>query len=689
MIPTLLLAAVCSLQFDAPRAYDVPSTWVAEKIEVADLDGDGNLDLVVTNEFAYIRYGSRSGRFGDAIVLPARKAVVADVDRDRQPDLVVEHDSPTGPKVALIRNLGNRRFGEPREVYGGGAEGMAAGDFTNDGAPDVLLTQRTGQPAFLLNDGRGGLELKWGAAPALGAEKNLRTGDFNGDGNLDLAADRNPGTRLFLGNGTGYLAEGPPLGEHRYLLAVADLDRDGKHEAVTMGDLSTGIAVWRGDTATETTFGKDGQPFAATAGDFNGDGWPDLAASTYFGLQVLLNDRTGRLVPAGEPLRGVTSWRAMAAGDFDRDGKEDLVVGAGTGIAILRGRGHGTFASYPEIAPVVASFIADVDGNGVDERIVVLEPGEIVVVRGDAVAERITAAGSERIPEFWDPIHRQLLTRRGDELQVHVRRANGEWTVRHTVQNVTARNAILADFTGDGVNEIAVIVTGVAPSVRVISAATGATLFQSALRAAAAHFVRSADVNGDGLTDLIAVTAGSNASWHHDYEPAADGEINVYFSTGQSFMAPLKVLDRRAFHDVQRGDFNGDGAGDLLVTDYVGDLYVVWGSNTGNITTTLVIDSSEDFPPFLAEVADIDGDGFDDFVAPQPQLILRIFTGSASGLVDRGGFFQPSSFTTADVMRMQAGKPAAILLRDEEPQQPLFYLLQPTCAPARRRGVRK
>ncbi|HYR28300.1 MAG TPA: hypothetical protein VEU30_07515 [Thermoanaerobaculia bacterium] len=59
MLTALVLAAVCTLQFDAPRAYEARSAVGAQRVEAADLDGDGFDDAVVSEQDAFLRTAGR------------------------------------------------------------------------------------------------------------------------------------------------------------------------------------------------------------------------------------------------------------------------------------------------------------------------------------------------------------------------------------------------------------------------------------------------------------------------------------------------------------------------------------------------------------------------------------------------------------------------------------------------------
>ena len=683
MIPALLLAAVCTLQFDAPRAYEAPTAFVTRDAEVADLDGDGHLDVVVDDKFAYIRYGRGGAALGDRVELPVAEATPVDVDRDRLPDLIVRYDSPTGPRIGVMRNLGDRTFAPPRELFAAGGR-MITGDFTNDGAPDVLVVREgREQPAFLLNDGRGNFELKWGAAAGVVNVREIVTGDFNGDGNLDLAAWHGFPVVLqfFHGNGSGYLPAGPTLNASRKPLVAADFDGDGADELLSTGSSSNTVTVWQGTTSTDVKVAADTGNANATTGDFNGDGAPDVALLADYAVHVLLNDGHGTLTERGW-FHTATPGPAFAAGDFDGDGNDDLIVPSGYGIAIVRSNGHGTFRSGLPRVPAVRGTPADVDGDGVDERIDVVD-GQLVIVRGGTVAERVgrRAASAWTILE-WHAASRRILASRDGVMELFVRDPNGEWR-RERTHDDDAISATLGDFDGDGVVEIAYVSRG--PAIRaIVLTPSGSTRFETQIETSWGHNVTAADMNGDRRDDLVVTRFGTLSNLPHDFEPVKNGSIDVHLSAGTTFL-PVRVVAGQALLAPQRGDFNGDGKDDLAVANYASEVVVVWG---GLLTSTVAIEAMEDWAYFDVAVGDLNDDGFDDLVATHIELDVHILTGSAAGLVKQGPFMQPAWYTTPLITRREAGKPRAILLRDLTSDAVGDFLLQPTCAYPRRRGVR-
>src|SRR5712692_2094206 len=116
-------------------------------------------------------------------------------------------------------------------------------------------------------------------------------------------------------------------------------------------------------------------PTSVAAGDFNGDGKPDVALTNQNGISILLNNGQGGFQPAVNYTVG-TNPQHVAARDFNGDGKIDLaVVNQGSGsVSILLGNGNGTFqaaASYMAGGNPRWVAIADLNGDGKPDLAVV------------------------------------------------------------------------------------------------------------------------------------------------------------------------------------------------------------------------------------------------------------------------------------------------------------------------------
>src|SRR5206468_10934677 len=113
-----------------------------------------------------------------------------------------------------------------------------------------------------------------------------------------------------------------------------------------------------------------GRPEQIAVFDFNGDGKPDLAVTSYFDgseIEILLNNGDGTFRQGQRNDTGGRS-RWIVCGDIDHDGKADLVVAASTAekLIVLSGNGDGAFresARYEAERDVAALALADMNGD--------------------------------------------------------------------------------------------------------------------------------------------------------------------------------------------------------------------------------------------------------------------------------------------------------------------------------------
>jgi hypothetical protein len=257
---------------------------------------------------------------------------------------------------------------------------LVAGDFNNDGRPDVATIDETSVVSVLLGDGAGQL-----SAPQSfglpGHPYGIGTGDFNGDGHLDLAVTGQPADlAVLLGAGDGtfqayQVFSCAPLPEGSSL-DISDFNLDGKLDVVVVDAWSdTGVCLLgqgNGTFQAPIPFACGDYPTFVHAGDLNSDGIPDLAIALWWDPWVELHFGLGNGT-FGPAIRfnGQTGWsNELRIADLDEDGASDLIV-VGYQIAIHRGIGDGTF-----LPPATHSWpgndlgVEDIDGDG-DRDIVV------------------------------------------------------------------------------------------------------------------------------------------------------------------------------------------------------------------------------------------------------------------------------------------------------------------------------
>jgi hypothetical protein len=268
-------------------------------------------------------------------------------------------------------------------------QGMAVGDFNNDGILDLVTANIENSTAsVLLGTGHG--QFNPTAIPAYGSGSycySIAVADFNGDGNEDMAVDCENNVTILLGDGTGNFVESTPIviptNAFSTGIATGDFNGDGIPDLAiansyngTNTDSSTSITIFLGNgdgTFTQGTSPTTGnEPYAIAVSDFNGDGILDLAVLNQASnnVTILLGNGDGSFTQASSPSTG-QSPSSLTVGDFNGDGIADIAVAAGERtnlVTVLQGKGDGTFTALtsPNLGTIYPTFIAsgDLDGDG-------------------------------------------------------------------------------------------------------------------------------------------------------------------------------------------------------------------------------------------------------------------------------------------------------------------------------------
>jgi hypothetical protein len=365
---------------------------------ISDMNGDKHPDLVVANQRAgsySVFLNTGSGKFSTPFNyrspdLSNGGFVIGDLNGDGRPDLTIS--AQTG--VEVLRNTGGGRLLAPGSVdlpvqpipfltY--------ASDLNHDGIPDLAYAGHFNAECpdqSVYEQGQGFVLVSRDGLPFSSRSTfnspdslyvNFGLGDFNGDGNTDIAVDG--GTYLPYGlprfgvdfnNGMGkFLTSGPTTAfdDFQYpSFSVGDFNRDGLAD-IAMGGPSLQIGL--GDGKGNFKLAKTFPPVAYGSflvRDINGDGKPDLlnVDNGSDSVDVLLGNGDGTL-QAVKKYATVKSPSYLATGDFNRDGKLDLAVGGGSEVSLLLNNGNGTFkpaVNYPSGGPVSAIAVISLLSNG-------------------------------------------------------------------------------------------------------------------------------------------------------------------------------------------------------------------------------------------------------------------------------------------------------------------------------------
>ena len=363
--------------------------------------------------------------------------------------------------------------------------------------------------------------------------------DFNGDGNLDVAA----GNMVVFGDGKGKFNKPQYIGlSYDGFEAAGDFNSDHKPDLVSANAFDDVTVYWgngKGQFASGPTYAAGSGSFSMAVGDFNGDGRLDLAVTGANSNDVTLMINQGGRFFAARDFSGpgpVNNPAAAVIGDFNGDGKPDVLTNNWGGADYLvLGNGNGTFAA-PIDLQLIGIFLVAADFNG------------------DGKLDFATFAS------FYPPVS-----------DVTVVLGSGNGTFKQP-QNYFVGYGIawltVGDLNGDGKPDLAVS----AGKFVVVLLGKGDGTFQSPIDTPLAYTTGPSvigDFNGDGKLDL-AVANAANVS-------ILLGNGDGTFRKGGDFLA-----GSGPFYSMAAGDFNGDGKLDLAVADYYGgSVNVLLGEGNG------------------------------------------------------------------------------------------------------------
>lgn len=372
-------AAQTGFRFEDVTAAHLPDTPLRNSMDVgvADLDGDGDLDVVVPQEFRLNKMllNGGDGRFADASDrIPALSAEemaggppqlkfpgaghdsedvsIADFDRDGVLDVIIvaEDDVKFGRADVheRLRGLGGVRF---ERVLPGlpdtEADAVAHADVDADGDLDLLLAG-AGQDRLLINDGRGGF-VDETAARLPSEDRVTQDGEFadlDGDGDVDLVLGQEGGHALWLNDGGGRFSDASdrlpaPGNVEARKVTPADVDGDGdldlyfshvgwqEREPQDRLLINDGAGRFSDESAARIP-AETGTTLTARFGDLDGDGDLDLVRGEDGPLTVWSNDGAGVFTDISDAVlidRAAGPNISLALADFDGDGRIDLYVG--------------------------------------------------------------------------------------------------------------------------------------------------------------------------------------------------------------------------------------------------------------------------------------------------------------------------------------------------------------------------
>ena len=507
-------------------------------IEIDDFNLDGLPDIALGGVDIQILLGVGGGAFGPSTLLGVVAftdlLVTGDFNGDGAPDIL-------GNDTLVLGN-GDGTFGPPSAIplIGIIQERRAAGDLNGDGLTDFVETA-FGFAQVGLGRADGTIEML--EFFFLGyANRALSLGDLNGDGLLDLVIGTwndfsQQDVAVLAGNGDGTFGASPPLaaGDRPFGVAIGDLDNDQDIDFVASNFISDDVSVFlnRGDGSfdPQARYAAGDAPHEIVVGEFNGDQWGDVAVlnSNIDQITVFLGQGNG-ILGTGTGFGVLDRSATLAVGDFNEDGAQDLATHAGIQrvAQILYGTGSGAFA-----APVFIDTLPCVVGS--------LLVGDLDADENDDLL-------------LWGAGDACLMMGRGDgtfEAPVNIGHSGD------------TSGVAIGDFNDDGHPDYAT--TGVHTTTVSVYLGIGGGAFApgTAYPLRAPGFLPVAgDFNDDGVIDLAIPI----------FFPSGPNLFSVLLGEGDGTFGPTQRFIP-GFHssNMATGDFDADGADDLVITDFFKD----------------------------------------------------------------------------------------------------------------------
>jgi len=573
-----------------------------EAMAVEDTDGDGHLDLLLTNApgvHAYLGDGTgcfTSGPTGATAVRDSF-AAFADLDADGILDAILVDDQTDD--VGVLLGTGPGYAPVVVTALGEQPTSLTVADADDDGDLDVVVGMRQGLSdgiAVLAGDGTGALAppsfVPLGLLPRV-----VRFGHLDGDGRVDLVALPGGGTgTIFLADGMGGFAS---AGSHALATAAGaaelrDLDGDGGLDLVSHGEGECQVRAGdgAGGFGPGTSFATGASSNDFLLEDVDLDGHVDLVVPDVDRVALLRGDGSGAFAAAESLLVGAQALAPgvahrgdrIVAGDVDGNGAPDLLVSESTYVSVALARSPGELESaVASPLPNFADFaLTDMDGDGWTDAVAALAAtDELAIFPGDG-------SGA-----FADPGPRYPL---GPGFKAV---ALGDLDGDGATDAVASHSFDLrfTAFLGDGAGGLGPGTVGFAghPTPR----------------------LRLADVDADGVLD--AVTAADQAA--HSFVTVKSGKGDGFFTAPIDTAVPVFPVD------VDLGDVDGDGLIDVAtVSEVASQATVLLGDGSGSFAGPASYATS--FGPRSTRLADVNEDGDLDLLVTAFWLNVRLGDGA-------------------------------------------------------------
>ena len=538
---------------------------------------------------------------------------------------------------------------------GSQSRGITKGDFDNDGKLDVVTTLYSGAKRFSFQKGLGNGKF---ASPIQNGNfgnstQDIKSADFNNDGNLDIAYINLTGVFIWHGQGNGVFDSITTLTlTNGKYLALGDFNEDGAMDIVATISNSQ-FTLFTGTVGNPTSFGSTvfnvtGTIVNMEVADMDGDNHKDVVSHTSSGVYISKNNNgsLGNFFTGVNVATSGTGAADLTLCDIDNDSDIDVITTNKTSnnISVLKNNGTGTLtfhALYATEAGPDGIDNIDINQDGFKDIIVANMSAYTVSIFFGSTGGVLTlyqttqAAGAPRAivsGQFTTDTYVDFVTTQqaGAYINSFVGNAANNYLQTNLFDVAASPSSSFAgDFNGDGNQDVAIThSTGNSVQIYLGNGAGGFSAGATLATGTTPVYITGSDLNSNGTIDLVVVNNGSN-------------NISVFYGTGSgTFSTATNYTVGTAPVQAKIGHLNGDAFADIVVTNSGSSNFTPLtssGATSFNILSSIATNAT----PYAIVITDYDNDGFNDVVvghnATGATALLLKYKGDGTGSLVANG----------------------------------------------------